>query len=157
MLGLNTVLTHVMEKRCMQTLCPAGAVGGICVCSHAPASRGHAQLELVGALSPMHVEGDGRMPDRGTGTNWGRQGRRWIQCCAGGVGWWDVRTRFRCCWLSEGLLRDPALGQGGHLNRVIEVHPLINIVEVRGGAGQGPSAASREDDECLQGDKQRFP
>lgn len=64
-----------------------------------------------------------------------------------------MRSRFGCCWLSEGLLRDPALGQGGHLNEVIDVHPLINIVEVRGGAGQGPSAASREDEECLQGDK----
>lgn len=26
----------------------------------------------------------------------------------------------------------------GHLNRVIKVHPLINVVKVRGGAGQGP-------------------
>ena len=76
---------------------------------------------------------------------------------AGGAGGWDAMSRLGCCWLLEGLPRDPALGQDGRSNGVIEVHPLTNVAEERGGAGRGPSAVSREDDEGLQGDEQRFP
>lgn len=66
-------------------------------------------------------------------------------------------SRLRCRWLSEGQLRDPALGRDGCSNGVTGVHPLTNVVEERGGAGREPSAAPREDDEGLQGDEQRFP
>lgn len=72
---------------------------------------------------------------------------------AGRAGGWDAMSHRGCCWLSEGLLRDLALGRGGCSNGAIKVHLLINVVKEPGGAGWEPSAASREDDKGLQGDK----
>lgn len=84
------------------------------MCSRAPGSRGRTQPELAGASSPAprpaHVEGVGRMP-------------------AGHAGGWDAMSLLGCHWLSEGLLRDPALGGDGCSNGAIGVHPLINVVE----------------------------